>query len=93
VQDGAVGDLTERARRRDLRFLRRLTGLLAVALVIGGTLIGFSPGALEALLSVYKVGHEIEEDAARQIGSVMILAGMADTLVLYFWDRLFKGQG
>ena len=32
----------------------------------------------------------IGEDTARLVSTAFLLVGIADTLVLYFWDRVFK---
>ncbi len=69
---------TEKARRSDRRFFRRLMVVLAIGMVLGGGALGFWPEAFD-----------VATEEARKVGSLLILAGMADTLVLYFWDRIF----
>jgi hypothetical protein len=65
-------------RRQDLRFFRGVMVVLAVATVL----------AAGALLPWHaRLG--LSGDEARRIATLFLLAGMADTLVLYFWDRLF----
>jgi ferric-dicitrate binding protein FerR (iron transport regulator) len=70
---------TAETRRRDLRFFRTVMIVLAIAMVAaGGALLAWHPH------------FDISADMARRIGSLFVLAGVADTLVLYFWDRLFR---
>ena len=69
---------TEQVRRKDQRAFYRLMVFLAVLTVVaGGALLPFHESA------------GLSADQARRIGSVFILAGMADSLILYFWDRIF----
>lgn len=35
----------------------------------------------------------VGEDTARLVSTAFILVGIADTVVLYFWDRIFKRSG
>jgi uncharacterized membrane protein HdeD (DUF308 family) len=72
---------TNAVRRQDLRFFRGLMIVLAVATVmIGGALLAWHPHL------------DISAEAARRVGTLCLLAGVADTLVLYFWDRLFGAR-
>jgi hypothetical protein len=69
---------TEISRVGDLRFFRLVMVALALLTVAAGFLIGLSPSWLG-----------LEADDARNIASVFVAAGVGDTLVLYFWDRIF----
>lgn len=69
--------LTSMARANDRRAFRRVMALFAVSTVVGGVIIGFAP-----------LG--IQDPLFRQVSSVLLLAGICDTLVLRFWDRLFR---
>jgi hypothetical protein len=69
---------TDEARRTDLRHFRTVMIILAI-------------GTVSAGLGLYLVHDQLRLtlDEARDVGSVFLLAGMADTLVLYYWDRIF----
>jgi len=43
-------------------------------------------------LALYLLGDRlgIAPDTARLVATAFLIAGVADTLVLYFWDRIFK---
>lgn len=70
---------TEEVRRSDLRTFHHIMVCLAVATVLaGGALLPFH-GAVD-----------LDASRARLVGSAFLLAGIADTLILYFWDRIFR---
>jgi hypothetical protein len=46
-----------------------------------------------ALLYVLRGVLGIPDDTARLISTVLVLAAVADVLVLHFWDRIFKRPG
>jgi len=69
---------TEQVRRADLRTFHHIMVCLAVATVVaGGALLPFHSAV------------DLDAGRARMIGSAFLLAGIADTLILYFWDRIF----
>lgn len=35
----------------------------------------------------------LQEDTARLIATVFVIAGVGDVLIVYFWDHLFKKNG
>lgn len=71
---------TADARRKDLRTFRLIMIFLAVVtVVIGGALLPWHETV------------QLDESRARQVGSAFLAAGIADSLVLYFWDRIFGG--
>jgi hypothetical protein len=49
-------------------------------------------GSILAAAAVYLLrgAFGIADDTARNVATAFVLAAMADGLVLYFWDRLFK---
>lgn len=75
-----IADLkrTQDVRRKDLRTFHHIMVFLAVTTVLTG-------GALVPWHGAVKL--DIEQ--ARRIGSAFLAAGIADTLILYFWDRIF----
>lgn len=76
-----ISSRTEQVRRKDLRSFYRLMVFLAIATVVaGGALLPFH----EAV--------RLDLGEARRIGTVFIAAGIADSLVLYFWERIFGGH-
>jgi hypothetical protein len=72
----SAGTLTASARKGDLLAFRAVMVAFAVLTVVSGAIIGLAPLGLDDALS-------------RQISSVLLLAGVGDTLVLRYWDRLF----
>ena len=65
----------------------RLVKAVFAALALGSLLIGLAFYLLQAQLG-------IAEDTARTLALVFILVGVADTAVLFLWDRLFgRGTG
>ena len=72
---------TEKSRRHDLRFFFRLMVLMAVSTVAIGAALGAWPGVFN-----------LEADDSRKLSSGFLLAGIADTLVLYFWTRIFHAE-
>jgi hypothetical protein len=42
------------------------------------------------LLYLLQTSIGISEDTARLISTAFIVVGIADTIVLFWWDRLFK---
>ena len=69
---------TEDVRRKDLRTFHHIMVFLSVTTVlVGGALLPWH----EAV--------KLDSEQARHIGSVFLAAGIADSLVLYFWDRIF----
>jgi hypothetical protein len=60
-----------------MRAFRRVMIAFAFTTVITGAIIGLVPLGLDVGLS-------------RQISSVLLLVGLCDTLVLRYWDRLFR---
>ncbi len=69
---------TEEVRRTDLRTFHHIMVFLAIVTVVAG-------GALLP----YHQAAELDAARAREIGSAFLLAGIADTLILYFWDQIF----
>ena len=70
--------ITDRKRREDLRFFRQVMVVLAVAMVSVGLLI-----------ILFQHSLSLSADEARDIASVFLVVGAVDTLVLYYWPRLF----
>lgn len=77
---GKFADLqwTEQVRRKDLRTFRYIMIFLAVTTVLAGA----------ALLPLHDLAS-LTEDQARRVGSAFLAAGIADSLILYFWDSIF----
>lgn len=61
------------------RVVRSVFAAMALLSVVGG---------LAIYLLQKRLG--IPSDTARIVSSVFLLAGIADTLVLYFWARIFR---
>jgi hypothetical protein len=82
VTDGhAATEPTDAKRRADLNAFRVVTAGLALSTVAAAALIIF----------VHEYLRLSTEDA-RGLASALLLIGMADTWVLYFWDRIFRGN-
>lgn len=64
------------------RIARLAFGAMALFAVLAGLVLWQFSGALG-----------LDEDTARLIAGVFIIAGIGDVLVVYFWDRLFKSKG
>lgn len=75
-----LADLTRTAevRRKDLRTFRYIMLFLAVTTVLAGI----------ALLPLRDLVR-LDDDQARHVGSAFLAAGLADSLILYFWDWIF----
>jgi hypothetical protein len=56
----------------------------------GFGMMALSSVLLGLFLYLFQDDLGISADTARLISSVFLIAGIADTLVLYFWDRIFK---
>jgi ABC-type spermidine/putrescine transport system permease subunit II len=76
VQPVSTETLTTAARANDLRAFRRVMLVFAATTVIAGAIVAFAPLGLDDALT-------------RQLSSMLLLAGLGDTLVLHYWDRLF----
>ena len=57
---------------------------LFAALALGSVFAGFIIYLLQAQLG-------IPADTARMVTTVFVAVGVADALLLYFWDKFFKG--
>jgi hypothetical protein len=60
-----------------------------------GVKTAFAAMALASILvglAIYLLQSElgIPEDTARLVATVFLAAGIADIVLLYFWDRIFK---
>jgi len=62
------------------RLAKAVFAMLALASVLAG---------LGIYLLQERIG--IDEDTARLVATAFLLVGIGDTLLLYLWDRLFKG--
>jgi hypothetical protein len=69
---------TDESRRTDLTHFRTVMIILAVGTVCTGI-----------ALYAFHDWLRLTAAEARDVATVFILAGMADTLILYFWDRIF----
>jgi hypothetical protein len=78
-QKPAAFERTEESRRHDLRFFFRLMVTLAFATVCIGAALGPWHGVLN-----------LSTDEARTLATGFLLAGIGDTLVLYFWSAIFS---
>ena len=56
------------------------------AMALGSILAGLVVYLLQARLG-------IPEDTARLVSTVFLLVGIADLVLVYFWDRIFTRQG
>jgi hypothetical protein len=65
------------ARAAGERTVRRVIGVLAFLFVLAGLAVYLLQGWLG-----------IAADTARLVSSALLLVGIADTLVLYFWNRI-----
>jgi hypothetical protein len=63
----------------------RLTKAAFAAMALVSVLAGLVLYLLQA-----RIG--ISEDTARIVSTAFILVGVADTIVLFLWDRIFKRQ-
>lgn len=63
------------------RIIQAAFGIMALVSVLAGL----------ALWQLADTLH-LPESTARAIATAFIVAGVADTLVLFFWDRLFGGK-
>ena len=55
------------------------------AMALGSILAGLAVYLLQARLG-------IPEDTARLVSTVFLLVGVADLVLVYFWDRIFTRQ-
>ena len=64
----------------------RLTKLEFAVMALASVLTG---------LAIYLAGDwlGISQDTARLVSTAFLVLGIADTLVLYFWERLFRRSG
>jgi flagellar biosynthesis protein FliQ len=61
----------------------RSTKAVFAAMALVAVLAGLAVYLLHARLG-------IGEDTAQFVSTAFLLAGMGDTLLLYFWDRIFR---
>jgi hypothetical protein len=69
---------TDTTRRQDLQHFRAVMMVLAFGTVVAGFLL--------------RIGHDwlqLSAEEARDLATLFLVVGVADTLVLYNWDRLF----
>jgi xanthine/uracil permease len=71
--------MTEPAHCAYERLAKALFAAMAVLFVLAGLVI-----------HVVQTRPGIDEDTARLIATAFLATGIADTLVLYRWDRIFK---
>lgn len=64
------------------RIARFAFGVMALFAVLAGL-----------VLWQFSAAIGLEEDTARLIATVFVIAGVGDVLVVFFWDRLFKNKG
>jgi hypothetical protein len=62
----------------------RLAKVVFAMLALASVLAGFGIYLLQD-----RIG--IDEDTARLVATAFLVIGIGDTLLLYLWDRLFKG--
>ncbi len=67
--------------RRDPGPNDRLAKVVFAAMALGSVLVGLAIYVLHA-----RIG--IEEDTARVVSTAFLVIGIADTLVLFVWDRI-----
>ncbi len=75
VQTVTATDVT---RRQDLQHFRAVMIFLAFGTVVAGFLLRLAHDWLH-----------LSADEARDLATLFLVVGVADTLVLYHWDRLF----
>lgn len=63
----------------------RLAKAAFAAMALFSVLIGLTLYLLQEWIG-------ISEQTARMLSAAFILVGIADTIVLFLWDRLFKGS-
>jgi hypothetical protein len=76
---GQATTVTEAARRTDVQHFR----VVMIFLAVGSVLAGFLLGLLHHRL-------HLSAEEARDVASLFLVVGVADTLVLYHWDRIFR---
>jgi hypothetical protein len=74
-----VASPTHVARVADVRAFRVITTILALGTVVAAGGLGLIHDRLH-----------LTHDDARTIASVLLVVGVVDTLILYFWERLFS---
>ncbi len=71
--------LTTDARTNDLKAFRWVLIVFAVTTVIAGIAVAFIP-----------IG--MDDPLFRQVSSALLLVGVCDSLVLRYWERLFRSR-
>jgi hypothetical protein len=69
----------EAARQADLSAFKTVTIALALGTVIAA-----------GLVSILHERINLSADDARLVASALLLIGIGDTLVLFYWDRIFR---
>jgi cyanate permease len=70
---------SEAGRRADLGAFKAVTAFLALATVVAAGLVSF----------VHERLH-LSADDARLLASALLVIGIGDTLVLYYWNKIFR---
>jgi uncharacterized membrane protein len=81
-EDHTMHDDNRDQAARQSRIARFAFGAMALFAILAGL-----------VLWQFSAAIGLQEDTARLIATVFVIAGVGDVLIVYFWDHLFNKKG